>query len=117
MVLSSSEAEYVTISSAAQDASLLTGFLKELGCHRDVSVLATDSASIKALASKNIFSKRTWHIVIRYHNLKDAANKGELQLQWKIGKDNMADILTKLLLGPAFTNERFKLSSRNWVSE
>jgi hypothetical protein len=62
-------------------------------------------------------SKRTRHIAIRYHYIKDAVNKGELQLQWRKGKDNRADILTKLLPGPALTNERLKWSSGNWASE
>jgi hypothetical protein len=117
VALSSSEAEYVAISSAAQDASWLTGFLEELGYHGGVPVLETDSASAKALASKDTFSKRTRHIAIRYHYIKDAVNKGELQLQWRKGKDNRADILTKLLPGPALTNERLKWSSGNWASE
>jgi hypothetical protein len=60
--LSSAEAEYVAISSVAQDTSWLTGFLEELEYHRRVPVLETGSASAKALASKDTFSKPTRHI-------------------------------------------------------
>jgi hypothetical protein len=58
---------------------------------------------IPVLASKDTFNKRTRHIAIRYYYIKDAVNKGELQLQWRKGKDNM---LTKLLPEPALTNEK-----------
>ena len=115
--LSSAEAEYVAISSAAQDAAWLAGFLEELGYHGSIPVLETDSASAKALASKDNFSKRTRHIAIRYHYIKDALNKGVLRLQWRKGKENRADMLTKLLPGPALKNERLKWSSGNWSAQ
>jgi hypothetical protein len=61
VTLSSAEAEYVAISTAAQDALWISGFLAELG-EKTVPRLITYSESARRLVLKEGFSPRTPHI-------------------------------------------------------
>ena len=43
------------------------------------------------------FSKRTKHIDIRHHFIRDHLEKGDISLEWVLIEDIIADILTKPL--------------------
>lgn len=103
VTLSSAEAEYVAITSGAQDALWTLAILKEFG-HPDTHIvpqLITDSESARKLAYRAGYTPRTRHIAVRFNFLKEQLSQGELTLEWQRGNENLADMLTKALAGPA----------------
>ena len=69
VALSSTEAEYMALTEAAQEAIWLKAFLHELGAMNSdeaVKIYEDNQGSI-ALAKNPKFHKRTKHIDIRYH--------------------------------------------------
>jgi hypothetical protein len=99
VALSVTEAEYIAITSGAQDAIWLRQLYLELG-EITTPKLMTDNAGAKQLAKNPSFHRRTKHIDIRYHFIREQLSKGELTLDWVQGKHNKADLLTKSITGP-----------------
>jgi len=100
VALSTTEAEYIAISAGAQQAAWIKGFLSELG--EDVTpTIITDNDGAKKLGENPGFHKRTKHINQRYHYIRQQLELGELTIEWKAGKWNKANLLTKALPAPA----------------
>lgn len=97
--LSVTEAEYIALTAGAQDAIWVKQLLAELG---EVSTpeIVTDNAGAQQLSKNPGFHRRTKHIAIRYHYIREQLSKGELTINWKPGKINKADLLTKPVVGP-----------------
>uniref|UniRef100_A0AAV1UAD0 Uncharacterized protein n=1 Tax=Peronospora matthiolae TaxID=2874970 RepID=A0AAV1UAD0_9STRA len=78
VALSSTEAEYMALSEATQEAVWLRVFLCELGemtSNQAVKIFEDDQGSI-ALAKNPEFHKRTKHIDIRYHFAREKVGEG-----------------------------------------
>ena len=60
---------------------------------------------------------RTRHISIKYHHFREHVRAGHLRIQWISTKDQLADIFTKSLPGPAFTYLRKLLLGWDTVSQ
>jgi hypothetical protein len=105
VALSSTEAEYIAISAGAQQATWMRGFLKELG-EEIKPVIITDNEGAKKLSENPGFHKRTKHIDQRYHYIRQQLQLGELSIEWKAGKYNKADLLTKALPAPKLDRAR-----------
>jgi hypothetical protein len=56
-----------------------------------------DSKGAMDFAANAQFSKRTKHIDIRHHFIRDHLEKGDISLEWVPTEDMTADILTKPL--------------------
>ena len=97
VALSSTEAEYMALTEAAQEAIWLKAFLCELGEMRsdDAVKIYEDNQGSIALAKNPEFHKRTKHIDIRYHFVREKAAEGELVLEYCSTKDMKADLMTK----------------------
>ncbi|CAI5721247.1 unnamed protein product [Peronospora destructor] len=97
VALSSTEAEYMALTEAVQEAVWLKAFLCELGEMKSgeaVKVFEDNQGAI-ALAKNPEFHKRTKHIGIRYHFVREKVDDGEVVLQYCSTKEMKADMMTK----------------------
>ena len=111
VALSSTEAEYMALSEATQEAIWLKTFLCELGemtLNDAVKVYEDNQGSI-ALAKNPEFHKRTKHIDIRYHFVREKVEDGQAVLEYISTLDMLADIMTKTIPAAQFCILRDKL--------
>ena len=98
VALSSTEAEYIGITHAAKEAIWLRSLLADL-VHPDFARhavrLYSDNKGAMDLAHNNAFHARTKHISIRYHFIREAVEKGDVELGYRRTEDMPADIFTK----------------------
>ena len=114
VALSSTEAEYMALSEATQEAVWLKVFLCELGemASDDAIKIYEDNQGSIALAKNPEFHKRTKHIDIRYHFVREKVEEGEVVLQYVSTTDMLADIMTKAITAVQFENLRNRLGIR-----
>jgi hypothetical protein len=62
----------------------------------DVVELKVDSKSALALAKNHVFHKRSKHICIKYHFIRDCLEDGSIKASHIATTDQLADILTKI---------------------
>lgn len=96
VALSSMEAEYISAGSAAQELVNLKGVLSEFGELQPVT-LRIDNLSAISMIKNCENSKRSKHIDIKYHYIKDLHLKNEIVIKYISSKENCADIFTKSL--------------------
>ena len=105
VALSSTEAEYVSLSAAVQEALFLRNMLFDLWPDiADTVTLHEDNQSTIRQALNLQSSNRTKHVDIRHHFLKQHIADGEIKLEYIPTADQPADALTKNL-------DRVKVSS------
>ena len=96
--LSTAEAEYVALSSAAQEAIWLRRLLAELWLKEiNPTVIREDNQGAIAIANNPVSHARTKHIDIKYHFIRDAVINKTIVLEYCRTEDMIADILTKAL--------------------
>jgi len=88
IALSSTEAEYTTLSDAAREGIYLSRFLSEVG-------LPNQGAG--KLAANPTFHSRTKHMDIKCHFIRKAISEHRIDLLYTPTEDMIADILTKAL--------------------
>ncbi|GBM68121.1 Retrovirus-related Pol polyprotein from transposon TNT 1-94 [Araneus ventricosus] len=101
VALSSTEAEYMALSDGTKEAIYLRKLLNEL-CDADVKsvrLLSDNKGAIK-LAENPIFHRRTKHIDIRHHFVREALNNNVINIKYISTEDMAADVLTKALPSP-----------------
>ncbi|KAL7291669.1 hypothetical protein TKK_0014705 [Trichogramma kaykai] len=98
VALSSTEAEYMSLSNAAEEAIFLSNLPKELGFD-DLSRITVynDNQSAAKLASNPVFHARSKHIDIRAHFIREVLKKRKFYLKYLSTEEMTADILTKAL--------------------
>lgn len=111
VALSSTEAEYMALSEANQEAVWLKAFMHEIGetTGNDALTVYEDNQGAIALAKNPEFHKRTKHIDIRYHFVREKVESGDVELQYCPTQDMLADIVTKPIFAAQFCALRGKL--------
>jgi hypothetical protein len=106
VAVSTTEAEYQSVSMATREALWLKQLLPEFGI--DVSQLTIFCDSMGALKSlKNPqITQRTKHIDVMHHFVRERVADGLVRLEFVPGEYNVADIFTKPLPGPKFKRLR-----------
>jgi hypothetical protein len=98
--LSSTEAEYVSLSTAAKDAVWLRRMLVDLG-------VSTAKATWIYNDNQSVYSgRRTRHIEVAYHHVRERIALKEIVLFWIPSARNAADVLTKPLAHEPFALHR-----------
>lgn len=96
VALSTTEAEYMALSSASQELLWLTQLREEiLGNKFDPIEIFCDNRGCINLSTNRVLSPRVKHIDIRHHFLREKIEMGILKIQFIDTKNNIADIFTK----------------------
>lgn len=95
--LSTTEAEYVSISSAVQEALWIKGFQGEIEGKSPTTLLYSDNQSAIHLASNESYHPRTKHIDVRHHFVRQIIQAGQIELKHIPTQNMVADIMTKSL--------------------
>ena len=96
VALSTCEAEYMALCSATQEGKYLMSFLNEvISLNQTTFNLFCDNQGAIALAKNPINHKRSKHIDIKYHFIRNEISEGRLSLQYIPSEENIADVFTK----------------------
>ena len=108
IALSSTEAEYIALCLAAQEAIWLKSLLlKSLGLKQSKAIkLYGDNQGAITLTRNPKTHYRTKHIDIKYHYIREAVEKEDIELVYCPTDRMVADILTKGLPRPKFDELR-----------
>ena len=102
VALSTTEAEYMTITEADKEAIWLQGLLRELGIGQEEITIFCDSQSAIQLAKNQVYHARTKQIDVRYHFIREIIEDGGVIMQKIHTTDNPADMLTKVVTAVKF---------------
>lgn len=98
VVLSTTESEYVAAATATREAMWLRNLLKDIGSTCELgTVLFVDNQSAIRLVKNPVFHRRTKHIDIRYHYIREKFESNDVMVEYIPTELQCADILTKAL--------------------
>ena len=96
VALSTSEAEYVALCFATQEAVWLKRLLSDVGVNsRKPITIFEDNQGTIAIARNPVSHARTKHIDIKYHFVREAVQDGTIDLIYCPTEDMIADLMTK----------------------
>lgn len=111
--LSTVEAEYIALAHGTKEAVWLKRLLNELKMNCDVVPMYIDNQSAIKLAKNSDFHKRSKHIDVRFHYVRDVLNRNEIKIFYVPSENQLVDIFTKPLSKHQFCNLRNKLMITN----
>ena len=95
---STAEAEYISAAAASNQAIWLRKLLDDLGCKQtNATIIYCDNTSAIAITKNPVQHRRTKHIPVKYHSIREAERNKEISLMHCSTNDQLADILTKPL--------------------
>lgn len=98
MALSTTEAEYMAMSTACQELIWLKSLYLEInGCQDEAWIIYSDNKGSINLAHNNVYHARSKHIDIRHHFVRDMIQRKSIIIQYISTEEMVADILTKAL--------------------
>jgi len=111
VALSTAESEYIPLSSASQEAVWLRQLFRDIkgDCVARITVMEDNQGTIAMTNNQTNPHRRTKHIDIRYHFVREQVQKGTLLIKYCYTKDMLADLLTKPLARGQFEQLRCKL--------
>ena len=110
VALSSTEAEYMSMCQATKEAISLQYILRNVSHARaSVPVVKVDNQGAIMTAYNNHNSRRTKHVDIQYHFIRDAVHDRRIGFKYCPTEDMVADMLTKPLLRVRFERLRTML--------
>ena len=101
--ISSTEAEYIAMSSCCAQILWMRSQLSDYGFVFNKIPLYCDNKSAIALSCNNVQHSREKHIDIRHHFIREQVEKGVVELYFVRSEYQLADIFTK-----ALPRERFE---------
>ena len=103
----------MALSSATQELIWLRRLLADLkSAETDSTVVYEDNQGTIALVKNPVAHKRTKHIDIRHHFVREEFENGTLNVQYCPTKDTLADLLTKPLSRCTFEHLRESLGMK-----
>jgi hypothetical protein len=110
VALSTSEAEYVALSMATQEATWLRRLLSELNAG-DVkpTLIYEDNQGAIAIAKNPVAHSKMKHIDVKYHYVREAIQNKIVTLEYCPTEDMLADLLTKPLFKGRFEKLRVQM--------
>jgi hypothetical protein len=109
IALSSTEAEYMSLSDTCRQLVWMRSFFKELGMPISAIPLCGDNQGAIFNASNPVQEKRTKHIDIRFHYIREKVSEGQVTLHFVPTDQNPADMFTKNLSRDNFLRCRSQL--------
>lgn len=116
---SSSEAEYMALAAAAQEAIWMRNIFQFTQSNIQVSptTIRVDNQGAIKMARNDSSGTRTKHIDIQYHFVRDSLSKNLFAVDYCPTADNTADILTKPLLRSLLDRHKRALGLSNVPSQ
>nr|GEZ80624.1 retrovirus-related Pol polyprotein from transposon TNT 1-94 [Tanacetum cinerariifolium] len=102
-LISSAEAEYVSLSACCTQVLRMRTQLTDYGFHFDKIPMYCDSKAAITISCNHVQHSRTKHIDVRYHFIKEKVEKGIVEIFFVGTEYQLADLFTK-----ALPVERFK---------
>ena len=100
VALSTTEAEYIALTSATQSLTWIQQLLADLRCQSTTKpTLLGDNVSSHYLTRNASLHRRSKHIDVRFHYIREQYESGKFNLEFVSGKNNPADLFTKALQG------------------
>jgi hypothetical protein len=94
---------YKEVANATTEIIWLQVLLREFGVVLSrPPVLWCDNTGATYLTANPIFHRRMKHVEVDYHFVRECVASGQLDVRIISSKDQLADIMTKALPGPAF---------------
>ena len=113
--LSSTEAEYKAASDCCRQMAWLRNFGEELGDNMSAPTpLCLDNQGSIFLSVNPVVDRRTKHIEIRYHYIREFYERGETEIYYVASEDQLADALTKNV--PLSSIEHFRSSTGMFIA-
>nr|GEU52986.1 integrase, catalytic region, zinc finger, CCHC-type, peptidase aspartic, catalytic [Tanacetum cinerariifolium] len=109
LAISTTEAEYVSVKKACQQALWMKQALIDYDVRLDDVPIMCDNKGAIDLSKNPVQHSRTKHIEIHHHFLRDNVQKGHISIEKVPSIDNTADILTKPLKRESFNYLRLGL--------
>jgi hypothetical protein len=109
IALSSTEAEYMALSDCSRQVVWMHTLMGELGYNLQPIPICGDNQGSIFIASNPVTEKRSKHIDIRYHYVREVVNRGLAKIYFIDGDENPADLLTKNLGSVKFLKFRAML--------
>jgi hypothetical protein len=107
VALSTAEAEYMALSSAAQEAVWLRQLTAELGSSPETATtIFEDNQSAIAMTKNPQFHGRAKHISIKYHFIREQVSNGAINLEYCPTNQMLVDMFTKGLSRDQFCKLR-----------
>ncbi|GJZ86450.1 retrovirus-related pol polyprotein from transposon TNT 1-94 [Tanacetum coccineum] len=101
-MLSTAEAEYVSLSACCAQVLWMRTQLTDYGFHFNKIPIYCDSKSAIAISCNPVQHSRIKHIAVRYHFIKEHVEKGMIELNFVKTDYQLADLFTKALLVDQF---------------
>ena len=100
VALSTTEAEYMSVTQAAKEVIWLTVLLRELNIRRteDPLIIKVDNQGSMRLIKNLEYHARTKHIDIQHHVIQETIKRKQVELVYCLTHDMVADVLTKPLV-------------------
>nr|GEU68885.1 retrovirus-related Pol polyprotein from transposon TNT 1-94 [Tanacetum cinerariifolium] len=112
-VLSTAEAEYVSLSTCCAQVLWMRTQLTDYGFHFKKIPIYCDSKSAIAISCNPVQHSRTKHITVRYHFIKEHVEKGTIELYFVKTDYQLADLFTKALPADRFNYLVHRLGMRS----
>ncbi len=114
VALSTTEAEYMALCKLTQEVFYFRKLCKEmkLNIKEPITMMEDNNSCIK-IAQNDEFHQRTKHIDVKYHFIREALEKGIVEIKRVDSKENIADIFTKPLARVQFEKLRNLLRVRS----
>ena len=109
---STAEAEYIAAGEVSREASYIYQLSQQLFLYPDTIPIGIDNKAATFMTEDPLSAKRTKHIDIAYHFVREKVKYGWVKVQSIKGTDNPADIFTKPLGRQLFEKHRDALGVR-----
>ena len=113
VALSTTEAEYIALSLATQEAVWLRNLLSDIYLEPTTTSIFEDNQGTIALSMNPCSHSRTKHIDIKYHFIRDLISKKQIDIKYCPTKEMVADIFTKGTCKATFEQLRTKMGIIN----
>ena len=94
----------MVLTEAVKEAMWLQGLMDDLRIRQDFMKVHCDSMSVIYLAKNQVCHARMKYIDIRYHFVYDILEDGDIESKKIHTKNNLTDMLTKVIFGVKFNH-------------
>lgn len=112
VALSTSEAEYYSLTECAKETVWTVQFLNQLGIHCKTPKIYEDNLGALKWAKDPVEHKRTKHIDIKFHFIRELIDNQVIELDYIETSKMLADITTKPLGRLKFNSQAHSLGLR-----